>query len=75
MEKQYKIIGLKKEDVHTLLGDPVGADDETNTEIYGIGTATVFNSFYEITYSADGIVSDAKVQVRLIYVYNLKQSV
>lgn len=62
-ENQYDIVGMKREDVQSLLGD-TGYYDEENQAYYEIGTAGVFNNFYIVTYDDNGIVTDAVIEGR-----------
>ena len=64
LEKQYDIVGMKREDVESLLGQTENYPEESEQAYYWIGTASVFNNFYIITYDDNGIVSDAVIEAR-----------
>lgn len=60
LEKQYNIVGMKKEDVQALLGEASECFGNDNENFYEIGKTNVFMNFYIITYDDNGVVISAE---------------
>ena len=64
LEERYNIVGMKREDVELLLGQTEIYPEETTQAYYWIGTASVFNNFYIITYNDNGVVVSTTKEAR-----------
>ena len=60
LEKQYNIVGMKKEDVQALLGEASECFGNDNENFYEIVKTNVFMNFYIITYDDNGVVISAE---------------